>query len=136
MNNLLLFDNKTLQKKYDYLAPDGSEIRLFPDMKAGGLCHCTLPPFRVSRTIYHMSVEEIWYFISGNGRIWRKQGAKESVIEVGSGVCVTIPPKTYFQFRNDGVEALTFIIATMPPWPGKEGAIEVSNYWKTKNNNQ
>ena len=127
---MLFFDNKSLSNEIDYLAPDGSEIRLFPDMNGGGLCHCTLLPFETSRAVYHKTVEEIWYFISGNGRIWRKQGAKESVIEVGSGVCVTIPPKTHFQFRNIGDKSLTFIIVTMPPWPGKEEAVEVSGYWK------
>ena len=61
--SLLLFDKKTLSDKYDYLAPDGSEIRLLLDMKGGGLCHCTLPPSGISRAIYHKSVEEICYFI-------------------------------------------------------------------------
>lgn len=126
---MLLFDSKTLSEKYDYPAPDSSEIRLLLDMKGGGLCHCTLPPSGISRAIYHKSVEEIWYFIGGKGRVWRKQGDKEAVIDVGPGVCLTIPPNTHFQFRNDGDENLTFIIVTMPPWPGKEEAVEIPNYW-------
>ncbi|MEK6283898.1 MAG: hypothetical protein AABN95_26395 [Acidobacteriota bacterium] len=34
---------KTLPEQYDYLAPDGSEIRLLPDVSGGGLAHCRLP---------------------------------------------------------------------------------------------
>ena len=29
-----------LPKDYDYLAPDGSEIRLLPEVAGGGLAHC------------------------------------------------------------------------------------------------
>ena len=127
--SLLLFDKKTLSDKYDYLAPDGSEIRLLLDMKGGGLCHCTLPPSGISTAKHHKSVEEIWYFIGGKGRVWRKQGDKEKVVNVEPGVCVTIPPNTHFQFRNDGDVNLTFVIVTMPPWPGKEEAVDSPNYW-------
>lgn len=43
--------------EYDYLAPDGSEIRLLRSMKGGGLAHCTLPPGAVSQAVRHKTVK-------------------------------------------------------------------------------
>ena len=40
---MLEFKTKQLLEKYDYPAPDGSEIRLLPTMNGGGLAHCTMP---------------------------------------------------------------------------------------------
>jgi mannose-6-phosphate isomerase-like protein (cupin superfamily) len=61
-----------LKPEYDYLAPDGSEIRLLIAGSAGSLCHCTLPVGGVCSAVYHKTVEEIWYCISGQGEVWRK----------------------------------------------------------------
>ena len=61
----------TLKPDADYLAPDGSEIRLLPAMKGGGLCHCTLPVGKTSAPVAHRQVEEIWYVASGEGEVWR-----------------------------------------------------------------
>lgn len=113
----------------NYIAPDGSEIRLLPDMKAGGLSHCTLLPRRISSAVAHRSVEEIWYFIQGHGEVWRKSELHESVESVQTGVCITIPTQTHFQFRNTGDMLLTFIIATMPAWPGPNEAERVPDHW-------
>jgi mannose-6-phosphate isomerase-like protein (cupin superfamily) len=35
-----------------------------------------------------------------------------------------------FQFRTTSEEALCILIATMPPWPGKEEAVPVDGYWE------
>ncbi|MCX9012793.1 MAG: cupin domain-containing protein [Candidatus Methanoperedens sp.] len=124
------FETKQLPEKYDYLAPDGSEIRLLPEMKGDGLSHCTLPRGGISQAVTHKTVEDIWYFIKGKGKVWRKQGGREKVVDVGPGICLTIPTGTHFQFRNTGQEPLRFIIATMPPWPGKDEAVRVKDYWE------
>jgi hypothetical protein len=65
--SMLEFETKPLTAEYDYLAPDGSEIRLLPVVNGGGLAHCTLPPGRVSAAAKHRSVEEIWCFVQGQG---------------------------------------------------------------------
>ncbi len=129
-NKELEFETMQLPVRYDYLAPDKSEIRKFPDMNRGGLCHCVLPPGGVSLAVSHKTVEEIWYFIQGQGQVWRKQGKREETVEVRPSTCITIPTGTHFQFRNTGEEPLCFIIATMPPWPGKQEAIRVQDHWK------
>ena len=98
-------------------------------MTKGGLAHCALPPGKVSRAVRHQTVEEIWYFIEGEGEVWRKQEEREEVVSVRSGVSITIPIGTHFQFRNTGERALEFLISTMPPWPGATEAIEVKGKW-------
>ncbi len=119
-----------LKDKYDYPAPDGSEIRLLPQNEHGGLAHCVLPAGKVSKAVKHKTVEEIWYILEGIGEIWRKNTEDEKVVEIYPNLSLTIPVKTSFQFRNTGKTPLKILIATMPPWPGKEEAIHVDAYWK------
>ncbi len=110
-------------------APDGSEIRLLLETGRGGLCHCTLPPGAVSLAVRHATIEEIWYFLGGAGEVWRKLKDREEVAPVGPGVSISLPTGVHFQFRNTGQDLLTFVIATMPPWPGMEEAIRVDDHW-------
>ena len=119
-----------LSGAYDYLAPDGSEIRLLPNMTGGGIAHCTLPPGGTSLAVFHKTVEEIWYFLAGEGEVWRKQGEHEEVVKAVPGLSLTIPSRTQFQFRNTCKESLCFVIMTMPPWPGPKEAEQVQEgYW-------
>ncbi len=113
----------------DTLAPDGSQIRLLLTLPGGSAVHCTLPPGGVSLAVTHRTIEEIWYFLSGHGQVWRKAGDDEETVDVASGICLTIPLGTHFQFRNDGAEPLCFLITTMPPWPGPEEAMRVAEHW-------
>lgn len=113
----------------DYSAPDGSEIRLLPNMKGGGLCHCTLPGGKTSLAVRHKTVEEIWYVLSGEGEIWRKLNEQEEVTPLRDGVALTIPPGTSFQFRAAGSASLCILIVTMPPWPGPDEAVSVTGLW-------
>jgi mannose-6-phosphate isomerase-like protein (cupin superfamily) len=121
---------KVLKREHDYLAPDGSEIRLLADLEAGGLAHCTLPPGRVSLAQRHKTVGEIWYFVHGKGEVWRKKGEAEQVDEVGPGHSLSIEAGTHFQFRNTGREPLELITATIPAWPGPQEAVEVRGVWQ------
>lgn len=123
---------KRLPKNPNYLAPDGSEIRLLPAMKGGGLCECVLPKGAVSKAVKHRKVEEIWYFLEGEGQVWRKSRTEEKVVKVKDGVSVTIPPGVSFQFRNTGKGPLRMVIVTMPPWPGPEEAVAVEGKWKAR----
>lgn len=120
-----------LPKDNDYLAPDHSEIRLLPDVNGGGMSHCTLPVDSVSRAVYHKTVDEIWYFISGSGEVWRKDGQEEAVDLVSPGTCLSIPCGTRFQFRNTGSEPLCFVIATIPGWPGADEAVPTDGPWSS-----
>jgi len=109
------FETKRVATAPDATAPDGSEVRVLGQLSRGGLAIFSLPPNAVSKAVAHRTVEEVWYIVSGNGRMWRKLGDQEEIAELGPGVSLTIPIGTHFQFRCDGHEPLNAIGATMPP---------------------
>lgn len=112
----------------DHIAPDGSEIRLLPQMDGGGACHCRLPDGKTSTAVKHRHVEEIWYCISGSGVIRFKEIDKPVVeLVLEKGTVLSIKPNVAFQFKNTGSEDLDILIITMPKWPGPEEAIYVED---------
>jgi mannose-6-phosphate isomerase-like protein (cupin superfamily) len=113
-------EHMLLPQGYDYLAPDGSEIRLLPTTPMGGLAHCTLGPGKTSAPKVHVKVEEIWFFLNGEGEVWRKYGSAASLTPVSAGTAITIPYQTHYQFRNTGKGLLQFVIVTLPAWPGRK----------------
>lgn len=123
------FPAATLGKEPDAIAPDGSEIRLLLATEQASVCHCTLPPGRTTLAVRHRTVEEVWFFLGGTGEVWRRDASGEEVLGVAPGTSLTIPLGVEFQFRATGEAALTFIIATMPPWPGAEEAVRVTDHW-------
>ncbi len=126
----ILLQTIRLPEHYTVLAPDGSEIRELVQTNMGSMVHCALPPGAVSKPVSHRTVEEVWYFISGFGQVWRKFKDKESITEVEQGISLTIETGTHFQFRNTSPdETLNFIITTMPPWPGPDEAYSVPGRW-------
>ena len=94
------------------------------------MAHFELGPGRTSKAVAHRTVEEIWFVLSGRGEMWRKQDAREEVVPFESGVCLTIPLGTRFQFRSFGYEPLAAVGVTMPPWPGEGEAYEVEGKWE------
>jgi len=116
--------------RYDVIAPDGSEIRFLQQVSGGSMVHCTLPPGAVSLAVTHRTVDELWYVLTGAGELWRRQGEREEVQPLVPGTAHSIPLGTHFQFRNPGTEPLTFVIVTMPPWPGMDEAVRVSDHWQ------
>ena len=123
------FETRQLTEKVDAIAPDGSEIRVMGE-RAGGTCaHCTLPPGATSLAVRHQTVEEIWYFLSGEGEVWRSLDGAEEVTPVRAGTALTIPLGAHFQFRTIGDDPLRFVLTTMPPWPGDAEAVRVADHW-------
>jgi mannose-6-phosphate isomerase-like protein (cupin superfamily) len=112
------------------VAPDGSDVRLLLGLKAGGMAHFELATGETSTAVIHRTVEEIWFFLSGRGEMWRRQGDLSATVDVHAGVCLTIPLGTCFQFRSFGDEPLTAIGVTMPPWPGEGEAVAVAGPWQ------
>jgi len=107
----------SLNSYLDYLAHDGSEIRLLTMMKGGGLCHCKLPPGKISSPVSPGRVEEIWYVLEGEGEVWRKNQVAEEIVKVSVETILTIPTSAEFQFRNTGSGSLCILIDTMPLSP-------------------
>jgi mannose-6-phosphate isomerase-like protein (cupin superfamily) len=118
-----------LRDDYDHLAPDTAEVRLLCEMRRGGVAHALVPPGRTTLAVVHSTIEEIWYFLSGQGQVWRKLGPHEEVTDARLGVCVPIQTGAHFQIRNTGSEPLCFLMTTMPPWPGSQEATRVPDHW-------
>jgi mannose-6-phosphate isomerase-like protein (cupin superfamily) len=124
------FETKQISAEPDAIAPDGSEVRVLCQLSRGGLAAFSLAPEAVSKAVAHRTIEEVWYFTSGQGRMWRRLGEHEEVVAVGPGISISIPTGTHFQFRCDGLEPLTAIGATMPPWPGEGEALHIEGKWQ------
>ena len=125
-----LFTEKLLPTQHDAIAPDGSLVRLLLSLAGGSMAHFELGAGEVSRAQQHRTVSEIWYVVSGLGRMWRRQdGFEPRETDLRAGVALTIPVGTSFQFRNTGREPLAAIGITMPPWPGEDEAVEVNGPW-------
>jgi mannose-6-phosphate isomerase-like protein (cupin superfamily) len=124
------FSTKRLPVARSDVAPDGSDVRILLGLEGGGMAHFELPPGQTSTAVAHRTVEEIWFFITGRGEMWRKQNDREEVVSVEPGVCLTIPLSTHFQFRSYGYGPLAAVGVTMPPWPGEGEAFEVKGKWE------
>ena len=118
------FDTNRLPVAPDDVAPDGSDVRVLLRLDGGGMAHFELAPAQTSRAVTHRTDEEIWFFLSGRGQMWRRQDGYDEIVDVSPGVCLTIPLGTQFQFRSLGNEPLAAIGVTTPPWPGEEEAME------------
>ena len=123
------FITRHLAEQPDAIAPDGSEVRLLAATACGSMAQFSLPAGKVSIAVCHRTVEELWYFTSGSGKLWRKTKNAEETIDVGPGVSISIPVGTHFQFRSDGDEPLAAVGVTMPPWPGMDEAVAVTGIW-------
>jgi mannose-6-phosphate isomerase-like protein (cupin superfamily) len=123
------FDDATLPDVADCTARDGSEIRLLGKTKNGSLCHARLAADQVASAVRHRNVDELWFCLRGAGRIWRKSAEREGIVDLREGSSITLPAGTSFQWRNDGPGTLDVLIATIPPWPGDEEAVDVGGAW-------
>ena len=110
---------RQLGSKPDYPAPDGSDIYLLAKGTKGSLCQCILPVGATSDAKSHSTVEELWLFLEGEGQVYRESVHDNEPYPVTAGTSVVIPVGKTFQFRNTGNIPLKFIIATVPPWPGR-----------------
>lgn len=117
----------------DATAPDGSEIRVLADSRNGAtassLVEVILPAGQVTRPVYHRTVEETWYILEGQGRVWRcpPDGAVDGTpaVAVSPGDALVIPTGWRFQFQASQGGLLRFLCHTTPPWPGEGEALLV-----------
>ena len=125
----MTFETKRLPVVPMDTAPDGTDVRALLQVRGGSFAHFELAPGRTSFAVTHKTVEEIWYILSGKGEMWRLQDDQEEIVPLDSGVCLTIPLGTHFQFRSFGYEPLVFVVTTMPPWPGNNEGRRVPPHW-------
>ncbi len=126
----MTFETRQISGAPDVMAPDGSEVRILCQVDRGSMAHFTLPPGAVSIAVAHHTIEEVWYFISGRGRMWRRLDGAEETVEVQPGLSLAIPIGAHFQFRCDGDEPLAAVGVAMPPWPGPDEAYPVEGPWQ------
>ena len=109
-----------LPDDYQHLSPAGAQVRLLMNNAMAGTAHCTLPNGKISKPVAHKTVSEIWYILSGQGQIWRRQGTVELITNLSQGITIDIPLGTDFQYRSNEGTDLVFICITIPPWPGAD----------------
>jgi mannose-6-phosphate isomerase-like protein (cupin superfamily) len=127
---MIAFRAMRLPNARDVVATDGCDVRILLGIAGGTMAHFQLSPGHTSSAVTHRTVEEIWYFLSGRGEMWLKQEGREEIVPLESGVCLTIPLGTHFQFRSLGDQALAAVSITMPPWPGDGEAVVVRGTWE------
>jgi mannose-6-phosphate isomerase-like protein (cupin superfamily) len=127
---MMRFRTKHLPAAPDVVAPDGSNVRMLEALDGGSMAHFELPAGHTSKAVAHRTVEEIWFFLSGRGEMWRLQDGREEVVPVAADTCLTIPQGTHFQFRASEGAPLTAVGVTMPPWPGDDEAYTVDGKWE------
>ena len=86
------------------------------------MAHFDLAPGETSRAVAHKTVEEIWFFLEGRGRVW----VGERILDVAPGSRVVIPTGAAFQFAATAGTALRFLCYTSPLWPGEHEAEAVA----------
>jgi mannose-6-phosphate isomerase-like protein (cupin superfamily) len=126
----MTFATRQISEAADVLAPDGSEVRILCQTGRGSMAHFTLAPGAIAKAVAHRTIDEVWYVISGRGRMWRRHGDREEIVEMRAGLSLTIAQGTHFQFRADGDAPLTAVSVTMPPWPGEDEAYIVEGPWQ------
>jgi mannose-6-phosphate isomerase-like protein (cupin superfamily) len=114
----------------DARSPAGAEIRYLMEGETGSMIHSTVPPGQVNRATVHATVSEFWHVLSGEGQIWRRDGAGEETTVLARGVSVAIPVGTAFQYRCTGADPLQFLCITMPRWPGDTEATLIEGPWE------
>jgi mannose-6-phosphate isomerase-like protein (cupin superfamily) len=71
-----------------------------------------IQPHNSSNAHFHDDQEEVFFFLSGKGRV----KVDEEEIEVGPGYCVLLPMGSVHQVFNDGDTVLRFVAAVSPPF--------------------
>ena len=124
------FETASLASARQVTAPDGSDVRILPELAGGSMAHFTLASGVTSRAVSHRTVEEIWFVVSGRGEMWRASADREEIVVLEPDRALTIPRGTRFQFRADASGPLSIVGVTMPPWPGDDEAVAVDGPWE------
>lgn len=85
---------------------------------------------QTTAAVVHRTVDEVWFVTGGRGELWRNPASgDDTIIELASGVSVSIECGTAFQFRTTGDTSLTIVGVTVPPWPGDSEALPAIGPW-------
>jgi mannose-6-phosphate isomerase-like protein (cupin superfamily) len=117
-------DIKQLNEVEAFITKDGSEIRELLAHRNSSLRNQSLAEARLSvggstQEHYHRKAEEIYYIISGEGRI-RIEGEERTV---GVGDAVAIPPRSRHKLWNTGKGLLTLLCCCAPAYEHEDTVI-------------
>ena len=98
-----------------FTTKDGSEIReLFAHrnscIRNQSLAEARLPPGGATTPHYHPRTEEIYYLLSGTGRM----RIGDDIRDVTAGDAIAIPPGQIHQIENTGSDTLLFLCCCAP----------------------
>jgi len=106
-----------LEHRTAFVTADGSTIRELAGLPSGNavnqsLAEATVPPGAETVAHHHVTSEEIYLFLAGEGRM--RLGEEEWPVRAGD--CVVIPPGTRHQLANPGPEPLVLLCCCAPPY--------------------
>ena len=107
------------------VTPHGSEIRPLIDRTTAPVNQCslaeeTLPPGRSVTPHHHQVLEEVYYLLSGSGRM--RVGDEER--EVGAGDAIYIPRGTPHTLSNTGAEPIRLLLVCGPAFDDADHFVE------------
>lgn len=110
-------DVRRLDEVPAFTTKDGSEIRELLAFRNScvrwqSLAEARLPPGASTTPHYHPRTEEIYYILSGTGRMYLERSKQD----VGPGDAIAIPPGARHQITNTGGETLTFLCCCVPAY--------------------
>jgi mannose-6-phosphate isomerase-like protein (cupin superfamily) len=109
----ILAGDHTLLRELLHPARDAAEIRY-------SLAHAQIRP-GTSSLPHRLATSEVYYFISGNGRMH----VGECTTAVGPDLAVYVPPRTTQYVENTGGEDLVFLCIVDPAWRSEDEEVEV-----------
>jgi mannose-6-phosphate isomerase-like protein (cupin superfamily) len=110
-------DIRNLHRVASFTTKDGSEIRELLAHRNSciarqSLAEARLPPGATTTPHYHPQTEEIYYILSGRGRM----RIDAETATVGPGDAIAIPPGATHQITNIADEPLVFLCCCAPPY--------------------
>jgi mannose-6-phosphate isomerase-like protein (cupin superfamily) len=130
----MTFTTRHIGEAAEVIAPDGSEVRILCQTGRGSMAHFRLAPGAIARAVAHRTIDEVWFVVSGRGRMWLRHqgdgGDLEEIVELRAGLSLSIPLGTHFQFHAADDAPLAAVGVAMPPWPGEDEAYVVEGPWQ------
>jgi mannose-6-phosphate isomerase-like protein (cupin superfamily) len=110
-------EKSNLEQLTSFITVDGSAIRelagpAWTPVRHQSLAEATLEPGGETTEHYHPVAEELYYFVSGEGRM--RLGDQEAAIVTGD--CVVIPPGTPHKLWNTGSGKLVLLCCCAPAY--------------------
>jgi mannose-6-phosphate isomerase-like protein (cupin superfamily) len=110
-------DKANLDSLQAFITRDGSSIRelagpAWTAARNQSLAEATLPAGGETAEHYHPRAEELYYFVSGSGRM-RLGDASGGVVP---GDCVVVPPGTPHKLWNPGPDPLVLLCCCAPAY--------------------